>query len=435
MRQLDRIAQLLELYRSERPELIKVESVDPFRELERTEDLAKRAPETAAITGGGVLIELGEGEDAKYVAVGSQEMFAPLPPDRTRASLDRFESTFKGEDALTSALIRLREGRTAKVAFTVGHDEPKLDDLSPNGRGIGVWKARMASNGYESVELNLLRDPVPDDVELVVVVGPKTPFKPEEVARLKAFTDRGGPVLAMIGNIDPSGLDDFLRSFNVELGHGVVIDPEINYRGNLQLVYCFLKGGTSHPVTESLGRDRAVLVASGAPIEISGVKPKTNGETESVDRRYAPEPILKSGSRSWAETDLKNARPRYNQGEDQPGPVIVGVAVVERTSEAAAKSAVGPSGATKPRLVLFSSPSIVENLVQTIEPTNLDLAMNAVSWLRERSNAVGIAPKTHVALTLAADPVLRWRLVVVPTVAAVLTIVGLGALVYVVRHE
>lgn len=435
IRQRDRIAQLLELYQSARPDLIKVESVDPFSELERTEDLSKRAPETAAIRGGGVLIELGGGDEAKFIAVGGQEMFAPLPPDRLRSDLDRYESTFKGEDALTSALIRLREGRTAKIAFTVGHDEPKLDDLSPNGRGIGVWKARLASNGCESVELNLVRDAVPDDVELVVIAGPKTPFKPEEVARLKAFADKGGPILAMVGNIEPSGLHEFLRSFNVELGKGIVIDPEVNYRGNLQLVYCFLKGTADHPVTESLGRDRAVLVANGAPIEILGVKPRPNGEAPTVDRRYAPEAILKSGPRSWAETDLKNSRPRLEQDADQPGPVVVGVAVVERKSEVGAASAADPAAPTKPRLVLFSSPSMVENLVQGIEPANLDLAMNAVSWLRERSNAVGIAPKTHVALTLAADPLLRWRLVVVPTVAAVLTIVGLGALVYVVRHE
>jgi hypothetical protein len=78
---------------------------------------------------------------------------------------------------------------------------------------------------------------------------------------------------------------------------------------------------------------------------------------------------------------------------------------------------------------------MAENIVQAIEPTNLDLIMNAVSWLRERPDAVGIAPKTHVALTLNADPILRSRLVVVPTVAAVLSIIGLGVIVYVVRRE
>ncbi|WP_076345022.1 GldG family protein [Paludisphaera borealis] len=426
-RQLDRIAQLLELYRTARPDMVKIESVNPFTDLERTEDLAKRAPDLAVMQGGGVLIEFGEGEDAKYVAVGGQEMFDAPPPERSPASLDRFESTFKGEDALTSALIRIREGRTAKVAFLVGHGEPRLDDLNPNGPGLGLWKARMTSNGYDVTELNLLEASVPDDVELVVVAGPKDAFKPVETARLKAYADRGGPVLAMLGNTEPTGLDDFLLSFNLELGKGLVIDPQLNFNHNMQLVHCILKGGVGHPITDSLGSERSVLIANGAPIEILGTKPQAKELNKSVDRRFVPTPIVKSGSRSWAETDLKNPRPRFDQDVDQAGPIVVGVAVVERGAE--------PAAATKPRLVLFSTRSIAENIVQGIEPTNLDLVMNAVSWLRERPNAVGITPKTHVALTLTADPLLRWRLVVVPTVAAVLTIVGLGGLVYVVRHE
>jgi hypothetical protein len=113
----------------------------------------------------------------------------------------------------------------------------------------------------------------------------------------------------------------------------------------------------------------------------------------------------------------------------------VGVAVTQRPADAPPATAAGAVTDGKPRLVLFSSGSMAENIVQAIEPTNLDLIMNAVSWLRERPDAVGIAPKTHVALTLNADPVLRSRLVVVPTVAAVLGIIGLGVIVYVVRHE
>ena len=61
--------------------------------------------------------------------------------------------------------------------------------------------------------------------------------------------------------------------------------------------------------------------------------------------------------------------------------------------------------------------------------------MNAASWLRGRPDAVGIAPKTHVALTLTADSLLRIRLVFVPTVLAILLIIATGAIVYVARRE
>ena len=42
-RQLDRVVQLLELYRAVRPDMIKIDSLNPYTELARAEDLAKRA--------------------------------------------------------------------------------------------------------------------------------------------------------------------------------------------------------------------------------------------------------------------------------------------------------------------------------------------------------------------------------------------------------
>jgi hypothetical protein len=48
---------------------------------------------------------------------------------------------------------------------------------------------------------------------------------------------------------------------------------------------------------------------------------------------------------------------------------------------------------------------------------------------------VGITASTHLALTLTADSVLRYRLVLVPTVMAVLGIIAVGTIVYVARRE
>ncbi len=83
-RQFARVYQLLELYRAANPSLIKIENLDPYTELSRTEDLAKRVPDLAVLRGEGVLIEYGEGADAEFMVVPAQEMFAPLSPDVAR---------------------------------------------------------------------------------------------------------------------------------------------------------------------------------------------------------------------------------------------------------------------------------------------------------------------------------------------------------------
>src|SRR5271157_19109 len=435
-RQFDRVLQLLDLYRAVRPDMIKLDSLNPYTELARADDLAKRAPDLAVMIVGGVLIEYGEGTDAEFVVVPAQELFEPLSADASRASTDRFESVFKGEDAITSALIRLRESRKSKVAFTTGHGESSSSDLNPATQGIGIWQARLASVGCEPVELNLNSDAIPDDLALLIIVGPKSPFKPDEVAKLKAYADQGRPVLALVGNTEPAGLDDFFKAFNLAIGRGLVIDPRLNYR-TVWLVFAPLKGNQGHTVTDALQADRAVLVPNGAPIHILGQGPSAPGKpgTAPVNANLVPIAILHSGPQSWAETDLTNPRPRLDQGIDEPGPVTVGVVVQERAAAASASAGSTAASGPRPRLVLFSSRSLADNVVQGIEPTNLDLVMNAASWLRGRPDAVGITANTHVALTLTADRVLRSRLVLVPTVMAVLGIIAAGTIVYVARRE
>jgi hypothetical protein len=256
------------------------------------------------------------------------------------------------------------------------------------------------------------------------------PLSAEEVARLKAYTDRGGPVLALVGDREATGLDDFLRSFNLEIGRGLIVDLQLNWNRNPSFVYTFLKGAPSHPVTDALDPNRAVLIPNGAPIHILGQSTPGQPAAAPVNANLLPTAILRTAPQSWAETDPLNPPVKFDKGTDQPGPLTVGVAVQER----APRTAPSPPS-PRPRLVLFSSRFLASNFALGIEPTNLDLVMNAASWLRGRPDVIGIAPKTHVALTLTADPLLRSRLILVPTVMAVMGIIALGIIVYVARRE
>jgi hypothetical protein len=440
VRQRDRIVQLLESYRTINPRIVQVVSLDPYYDLTRVEELAKRVPDLALLHGGGVLIEYGEGPDAQYLVVRNQEMFEPVPLDPVRGSLDRFESTFTGEDAITSALARLREGKRAKVAFTKGHGEPDTADLNPGGKGIGNWRSRLNSVGCDVLDLNLLEGDVPEDLALLIIAGPSDPFQPEEVARIRAYTDRGGPVLLLLGNAGPSGLEEFLKSFNLEIGRGIVIDLRHNFRGNLKLVSVAARGGVAHPIVGAMDPNRSVLLPAAAPIHIFGQVGRGSALANPVDRNLVPSAILRTSPSSWAETDLNNPRVSLDPSADEPGPVIVGVAVARRASASApadrrAGAGSGAGAEDQPRLVLFSSAALADNDLQQIEPSNLDLLMNAASWLRGRHDTLGITAKTHVALTLVVDDLLRSRLIVVPTVTAVMLIIAMGITVYVARRE
>ena len=180
-----------------------------------------------------------------------------------------------------------------------------------------------------------------------------------------------------------------------------------------------IQGPLHHAIIDTLV-NRAVLVPNAAPLQIL-----SGGSGTPTKPSLVATPILRSGSDSWAETERKVER---TVGKDQPGPLTIGVAVADRPKPGEVKEGT-------PRLVLVSSDSMADNVLLQIEPTNLDFLMNAVGWLRSRPEQSGIKPKEHQALMLTADPILRFRLIMVPTVIAILLILGLGATTYAARRE
>jgi hypothetical protein len=224
----------------------------------------------------------------------------------------------------------------------------------------------------------------------------------------------------IVGDSETTGLESFLQGLNVDVGRGFIVEPRLNLRGRAEAVLISLVNQT-HPILEPLN-NQVILVLRAAPLKTGkpgGANPAANG--------FLVTELLRTSNQSWAELDLA-ARTAHRDEKDLPGPLTVGVAVNERP-----KPDDREPGA--PRLVVFSSRYLGDNATVQIAPSNLDLLMNSVNWLRGRPELAGIAPKTHESLTLTADSLLRARLILVPTVLAVLLIITLGVSTYLLRRE
>ena len=98
--------------------------------------------------------------------------------------------------------------------------------------------------------------------------------------------------------------------------------------------------------------------------------------------------------RARPEDDGRQEGPRTTR----PARSTVGVAVTDRPAPGRRAARPGRGWSSSP------AGTSADNLSIQIDPENLDLLMNAVNWLRGRPELEGIAPKTHVSLTLTADP-------------------------------
>lgn len=428
VRQHERIRQLLELYKAADPSRVRVEYLDQFMNTKEFEELARRVPEMAASRGDGVVVSYGEGEAVPRAVLANRDLFEG-PGARVDPRENRVLLTFNGEDVVTSALIRLREGKRSMIGFTVGHGEPPSGELDPSQPGVGVWRARLASVGVDAVEVNLVRDEVPSACPLLAICGPRSPFGTDEVERIRSFIARGGQLMVFVGNTDPTGLDDLLRNYNVEIGKGMVFDPRYNYRKQPYLVYAPMVPGNRHPITETL-QGRVAFVQNAAPIAVLG--PPTPGKLDPTPRRPANPgvevaPFLRTSPESWVEAE-PDARPySRDPAREAAGPVAVGAAVSIRPAIASEKPT--------PRMVVFSTAHLADNRILYNDPTNLDLIMNALYWLKGKPEMQGIDPKNQETLIFAADPGLALRLVMVPTLMAIVVIVGLGLTTYLARRD
>ena len=94
---------------------------------------------------------------------------------------------FKGEQAITSALIRLTKATTEKIYFLQGHGEMSLNHIDFE-RGLSELKIRLLENHYQVAELNLsTQESVPDDADLLIIPSPQGALLAEEQDKIRRY--------------------------------------------------------------------------------------------------------------------------------------------------------------------------------------------------------------------------------------------------------
>jgi len=108
------------------------------------------------------------------------------------------------------------------------------------------------------------------------------------------------------------------------------------------------------------------------------------------------EPIAKTDTRSWGETDtssIEKGQPTYEKGADLPGPLTVAAAAEWEAGPPSEQRKIGEK-APKTRLVVVGDSDFASNSTLGFSG-NKDLFMNMAGWLMEDENRVSIRPKTR----------------------------------------
>jgi len=384
-----------------------IEYVDPTRDLSRARELQGRYKFSASEN----VIILDYDGRTKFVPIAEMADFDMTPV--LSGDAPRLQA-FRGEQALTNALMALVRPEQLKAYFLGGHGEPELEGHTP----LAVFKDYIARQNVSVAPLSLASaDRIPSDCAALVIVAPQADMDAREAAIIEKYWIEKGCLLVLL---DPKIKTPRLRALIEQAG----IFPGDNRV--LRLVRLPFATGILRDVTA------AFLPGNAVTKRLAGTSLLLPGATQSLDLKVKQSqaaggqlwPLLQAAEEFWGESEYaaneKNGV-RYDEGQDVGQPVYVGAA-----------SARG--GVSDDRVEVESAKLIVVGncefaLDAAISQQGLDFLLSAMNWLLDRGQLTGVMPKTvqHFALNLSEAKIGAlsfYILIVIPGAAALLGVIA-----------
>jgi hypothetical protein len=414
--ELEQIRALLNEYAYEAPRLkggpvpLKIEEIDQLRQSGKLDALKP--------LGWTPLIRIMVVRDGRGHAISMADLYDTKDVKSVAGdSMGQAATAFKGENAVTSAILDVIQTKADPILFTVGHGEMLLEDHDQIS-GLSNLADFLSVRNYNLGEIDLAKDnKTLDDAKLVVVASPRVPFQPYEVEKLRHYlNDKNGRVMIFLEPGDNHGLAGLLTEWGLRSHDWRVFDPQ-NSTSDEQMAINPRESSRPSELTRSLALSNlSVVVGATRPVEVDENAPAD-------DRRQIQEVLATSRTSFAEETDdyLNNVH----------NPVIFpGPFVVAALSERRATDAVDLPGG---RLLVFGDAEFIAN--QNFKNYgNPYLILNSVNYLANRENMLNIPPKAphqnELGITREQFAGLAWRLAVVPAVVAML-----GMVVFWVRHR
>ncbi|MFN2507918.1 MAG: GldG family protein [Chthoniobacterales bacterium] len=398
---------------------IDVQFVDPQRSLSRTRELLDKYKTVANEE---MLIVDYEGRNktvkASEMAEIEQGMFGEAPSI----------TAFKGEQAITSAIIELVEGKKNTIGYVLGHKEPPIAETPPkvspmmtpeagSRSPVSVLKMFIENENIKLAELNLFEVPaIPEEMKTIMIIAPQYDFSEREMKLLRDFWEKQGRILLLL---DPSAktprLTSFLNEFGVRVNDDrlmAMVRTGIQEVALLRDVQARFLGDS--PITKRLAEARGLFFGGTSSLSLE------SDRVRAANIRL--QPLIEAERGYWAETDYNSADQEQLQAKaaTNQNAVLPISASIEK----------GGSGdervqANSSRMVVVTNATFVQDNALTQDQQGLDFVSGSVNWLLNREELIGIAPKVATTLTFNLDSAalrnLRWLiLVLMPLIPAVI---------------
>jgi hypothetical protein len=275
-------------------------------------------------------------------------------------------------DLLIPAVLQISQDQTKHVYFTVGHGERDLFDTD-RSVGFSEWRNLLQQNNYEIDNVSLFASGVPEDCKVLVSLGPKKDFLPEELTALAKYLATGGHFIVMIDPYGSPSLVDALKKYYLNFSSQVLVDPAYRLSAGEILTTQVPLRSSENAISRAMSAPAVFSLARG--VFITGKVGDMGPDDLQLTQESA---FLESSHESWASGDdkaLTTGVTDYQEGRDLKGPIPIG-SEVDFTPAATPHIPL----MKMTRIVAFGSSAFVSN--QFLEMlSNRDLAVGMVNEL------------------------------------------------------
>jgi hypothetical protein len=309
-------------------------------------------------------------------------------PNEKEREFRKKPTAFLGEMMFTSTLLAVSNPKPLEAYFLQGHGESSLTDSSETG--YLKFASILAQNYIKVQPLELLGDsPVPAECNLLIIAGPRTMFSNLELQKIDQYLSQVGRLLVLLDYSSiqkPTGIEDILKQWGVNVGADVVQDPKNTTSGQDVIVYNF----SQHPVVNPLTRLALQLILPRPVSHVNWQNPPADAPKVDELAFSGPDSVL-AGERG----ETPHSYPLMAAVEQSP---VKGVA--------------NPRGTM--RMIVVGDSFFLGNR-QIESGANRDFAGYAVNWLLDRPTLLeGIGPRPvtefRLIMTRAQQRNARWLL-------------------------
>ena len=359
---------LLEEYRIQGGGRVKVRSIDPLRDIERAEAL--KAETGLSLDQSGVIVRC----EKRVRFIRREELVVREEGTQTQRAIKEY----RGEDAVTSAVVHVVEGAERRLYFVVGKGARSEESFLQSLRSLGELGRQQ---NFQLFGLNLAEvGAVPADADAVIVLGPRYDLSLREVDLLKAYWQRQRAGLLVL--LDPAGETPRLDAM---LGLNGVMP-----RNDRVLYAESTRAGPRKQYVVEAVFDRESMITR--PMATSSTS--LPGQTRSLELRRDDEQLRTSNievaalmsatERFWAERQHVEELP-VADAQDVTRDVVL-AASIERGSMRDERLKVENG-----RMIVVGNAALLEP--QSALAVNRDFIASALNWMLSRERLIGITPK------------------------------------------